>query len=256
MKSSWNRWLPPLVPFVLVLLAWQLYTQFGDVRPYILPSPGAVGLAGWEHRHELGRGAMTTGLAASCGFLCSLGIGFGAALVFSQSTLLRRGVMPYAIFLQTVPMIAIAPLILNWLGPGQPSVITVSVIVSLFPVITSATAGMLAVPADLHSLFDLYGATRWQRIWKLHVPYGVPYFVTGAGTSAGLAVIGAIVGEFFAGNFSGSQGLGFLIPQRILHLKTAEGFAAVLLSTALGLLLYGMVHLARLTLLRRWCRSL
>lgn len=245
--------LPPIGLFILLLVVWQVATAVWEIRPYLLPSPLAVAAALVEQRASLARATWVTGQAAVGGFLLSLLIGGVAAIIFAQFPLIRRGVLPYAIFLQTVPMIAIAPLILNWLGPGQRSVVLISVIVSLFPVMTNATAGLLAVPTEMRDLFRLHRATAWQTLWKLNIPFAVPYIVTGARTSAGLAVLGAIVGEFFAGNFSGSQGLGFVIPQRILNLRTDEGFAAVLLSTALGLLLYGTVGLARNTVLRRWC---
>ncbi|MFP6673834.1 MAG: ABC transporter permease, partial [Pirellulaceae bacterium] len=209
-QSILGRWLPPLGLFLLILMGWQALTSFGDIKPYLLPSPLAVARAGWVDGWTLLRAAYVTGQAALGGFLLSLVIGYSSAILFAQFPLARRGVLPYAVFLQTVPMIAIAPLIITWLGPGQQSVVLISLIVSLFPIITTATSGLLSVTDELHDLFELYGASSWQRLIKLSVPQSMPYVVAGAKTSAGLAVIGAIVGEFFAGNFSGSQGLGFV----------------------------------------------
>lgn len=248
-------WLPPVALFLCLVGIWQLVTVLFEIKPYLLPSPVQVFKAGTANAAPLLSATLITAQAALCGFGLSLVLGCSASACFAQFPLVRRGVLPYAILLQTVPMIAIAPLILNWLGPGQRSVIVISLIVSLFPIVTNTTAGLLAVPIELRELFQLYGATRWQTMFKLSVPHAVPYIVTGARISAGLAVLGAIVGEFFAGNFSGSQGLGFVIPQRILHLRTAEGFAAVILSTLLGLLIYGLVGFVRNTVLRRWCPS-
>jgi NitT/TauT family transport system permease protein len=247
-------WLPPIGLFLFLVVIWQSATMLFEIKSYLLPSPIEVLQAGISDAEALLRSTLVTAQAALCGFGLSLLVGCSASACFAQFPLVRRGVLPYAILLQTVPMIAIAPLILNWLGPGQQSVIVISLIVSLFPIITNATAGLLAVPSEMRDLFQLHQTTRWQTMFKLNVPHAVPYIVTGARISAGLAVLGAIVGEFFAGNFSGSQGLGFVIPQRISHLRTAEGFAAVALSTMLGLLIYGLVGLVRNTVLRPWCQ--
>ena len=246
-------WLgPPLVLFLLVLLAWQGATQGLRVPAYLVPSPAQVAGVAWENRAALGGAMLLTGAAALGGFAASLAAGFLAALAFSQSALVRRSCYPYAIFLQTVPIVAVAPLIVTWFGFGFRSVVLVSAIIGLFPIVTNGTTGLLAVDPRLLELFQLYRAPRLQVLWKLRLPHAIPYLITGARTSSGLSVIGAIVGEFFVG-FSGStHGLGYLILLTSGQLKTDYLFASVLACTTLGLVVFGVVNAAAWAVLRRW----
>ena len=151
-----RAWLPPVVLFLLIIALWQVAVVTLEIKPYLLPSPAQVVDAGLADGETLLKAASVTGQAAVCGFIISLLLGCSAAVCFAQFPLIRRGVLPYALLLQTVPMIAIAPLILVWMGPGQRSVVVISVIVSLFPIITNTTAGLLAVPEELRDLFQLY----------------------------------------------------------------------------------------------------
>lgn len=246
--------LPPLVSLLLLALAWQFLVQWSATKAYLLPTPLAVLAAGWSRRVELLHAAWLTGRCAVCGFALSVLIGSLLGLLFAHSALVRRGIYPYAVFLQTVPIVAIAPLIINWLGAGFASVVLVAVIVGVFPVIANVTEGVLSIEPALRELFRLNGASRWQTILKLEVPYAIPNLLTGARTASGLSVIGAIVGEFFAGNSTRAHGLGFLIPQRIQWLRTDEAFAAVFTATFLGILMFAAVSAARQWLLWRWCQ--
>lgn len=242
---------PPLVFSLLVLAVWQAVVVGFDIQPFQLPAPTRVAQAAWEKRAELSQATAMTALAALGGFACSLVVGSLMGIVFSQSRAIARSVYPYAIFLQTVPIVAIAPIIINWFGTGLPSVIVVSFIISLFPVVTNVYAGLISIDGSLLELFQLYNASRWQTLTKLRLPSAVPDLVTGAKISAGLSVIGAIVGEFFAGA-TNLYGLGYLIPQALGKLKMDYGFAAVICSALLGVVVFGLVNLAGATILRRW----
>jgi NitT/TauT family transport system permease protein len=179
-------------------------------------------------------------------------VGTLIGLVFSQSPVIRSSGYPYAIFLQTVPIIAIAPLIVVWFGRGFASVVLVGFIISVFPIITNATAGLTAVDPDLLDFFRLHNASRWQLLWKLRLPNAVPHIITGAKTASGVAVIGAIVGEFFAGMPGQRFGLGYLIRQKSDMLKTDELFAAVVAATLLGVVIFTAVSVVGATILSRW----
>ncbi len=248
--ASWLG--PPVGLFLAVLLCWQLGTTLFKVPVYLFPSPVQVYRAALEHRQELTQALFITGSAAGLGFISSLLAGFVVALAFSQSPLIRRSCYPYAIFLQTVPIVAIAPLIINWFGFGFRSVVIVSFIIGLFPIITNATTGMLAVDQRYLELFEIYNASRWQILWKLRVPNCVPFLVAGAKTSSGLSVIGAIVGEFFVGFGSDSHGLGYYITLASGQLKTDVLFASVLTCTLLGLTVFVLVNVISAVVLRRW----
>ncbi|QDU39158.1 Putative aliphatic sulfonates transport permease protein SsuC [Maioricimonas rarisocia] len=244
--------MPPLLLLLLVLAVWHTLTVALEIESFLLPAPLDVVRAGWGDAALFLKAGFRTGAAAVGGFLASLIVGCVAACLFAQSVWIRRSCYPYAIFLQTVPIVAIAPLIVVWCGYGMQSVILVSFIVSLFPIITSATTGLLSVDPDLLDLFRLYDARRLTVLWKLRLPSAVPYIVSGARTSSGLAVIGAIVGEFFTGYGSSSYGLGYLIMQSSTLLKTDRLFAAVFVSTLLGLAVFGAVSSIGTAILRHW----
>jgi NitT/TauT family transport system permease protein len=247
-----ERLLPPLVLFVVVLGLWKGATVVRDIPAYLLPSPERVWQAAVGEQAELRAASWLTAKGACFGFLLSLMGGTLVACLFSQSRLVRFGCYPYAIFLQTVPIIAIAPLIITWFGFGFFSVVIVTFIISVFPILNSATTGLTSIDADLLDFFRLHDATRWQTLWKLRLPHAVPYIVTGAKTSSGAAVIGAIVGEYFAGFGSGDFGLGYLVFAKASQLKTDELFAVVIASTLLGVAIFGTVSLVGETILSRW----
>ncbi len=233
-------------------LAWHVATVALAIPAFILPSPLEVANAAAANAGRLASATALTAVAAISGFGASLVIGCLIGFAFSQWTIVRTGCYPYAIFLQTVPIVAIAPLIIIWFGTGLQSVILVSFIVSLFPMITNATAGLTTLDRDLVALFRLYGATRGQTLVKLRLPAAVPFVIAGAKTSSGMSVIGAIVGEFFAGYGAERYGLGYLITLTSGQLKTAYLFSAVLCSTALGLVTFGAVSAAGNAVLKRW----
>jgi NitT/TauT family transport system permease protein len=244
--------LPPLVLLAAVILLWDLAVIAFRLPNYYLPRPGRVWLAAQEHAGELAGATGLTAAAALAGFALSVAIGFLVALGFSQSRIVRSSMYPYAIFLQTVPIVAIAPLVILWFGNGFQSVVIVSFVISVFPIITNATTGLTTVPPTLLELFEMYNASRWQTLWKLRVPHSVTYLVTGAKISCGLSVIGAIVGEHFAGFGAKYLGLGYLIFQSAGLLQTDYQFAAVLCSTLLGILIFGAVNVVGSTFLSRW----
>jgi len=250
--SSWFRpaaWWPPLLLLLVVLTGWQTAVWWFDWPVFLVPAPTDVATAVVEDGDRLLAATARTGVAAVAGFAASLLGGVLIAVIFSQSRLVRASCYPYAIFLQTVPIIAIAPLIITWFGTGFASVVLVTLIISLFPIIASTTSGLLNIDEDLLELFRLYRAGRWQVLWKLRLPHAVPYLVTGARTSSGMAVIGAIVGEFFVGHTTTHYGLGYLVLSTSQNLKTAHLFAAVIASALLGIALFGVVTWTGSTLL-------
>ncbi len=236
-----TRALPPLLALVVALSVWQIAIWAFDIPRVLLPSPIDVAVAAARDRMRLALATLRTAAAAISGFGFSLLVGTLISLVFSQSRALRASLFPYAIFLQTVPIIAIAPLIVIWIGEGAAAVVTVSFLISLFPIITNGTTGMLSASVQQHELFRLNQATRWQILRKLQLPSSLPYLVTGARISSGLAVLGAIVGEYFAGAGSQSPGLGYLIFAAKDQFALDTLFAAVFLCTSLGIVIFSLV---------------
>lgn len=162
---------------------------------------------------------------------------------------------PYVILLQTVPIVAIAPLLIIWSGYTFRTVVIVTVIVCLFPIVNGVTTGLLAIDRETADLFRLYGAGRWRTLKSLQIPSAVGHVVLGAKTSAALAVIGAIVAEFFVGNGTKYDGLGTLMTGWQALTKTDALIAALFASALLGLGLFGLVQLISVTLLRRWVQA-
>ncbi|MGB1276618.1 MAG: ABC transporter permease, partial [Nannocystaceae bacterium] len=221
----------PLVVFAAFVGLWQLACTLFSLPVFLVPGPGQVLDAALRQHSLLLTATAWTAAGALSGLFVSLLLGSVIAIAFSQSKLIARSFYPYAIFLQTVPVVALAPLIVIWFGPGFTSVVVVSVMISLFPVITNGTTGLTRIDPQFLELFVLNNATRWQVLTKLRLPGSIPYFVTGVRISSGLSVIGAIVGEFFAGYGSESFGLGYVVIQASGQLKTDLLFAAILAST-------------------------
>lgn len=251
-RSLLRTIVPPLLLLVLVGLIWHVLVRQFDVPRILLPGPLDVLSAAQKNAGKLLQATAQTAFAAVAGFVLSLAVGTLIACVFSQSKIIRTSCYPYAIFLQTVPIVAIAPLIIAWSGYGFRSIVLVSFVISLFPIITNGTAGMLSPDADLLDLFRLHGAGRLQVWLRLRLPSSVPYLLTGARTSSGLAVVGAIVGEFFAGYGAKVFGIGYLLQASQGRLRTEELFAVIGASTLLGIAIFGAVNLTSTTILRRW----
>jgi NitT/TauT family transport system permease protein len=248
----WEVVLPPVAFLAIVVAVWQGATAAWDVRAYLVPSPLRVFEAARDHFAELAMATRTTAAAALVGFAISLGAGTTLGLLFAQSRVIERSIYPYAIFLQTVPIVAIAPLVVVWFGYGFTSVVVVSTILSLFPIITNSTAGLTSVDPQLLELFAVHNASRAAVLFKLRLPNAVPYVITGAKISCGLSVIGAIVGEMFAGHNTDHYGLGYLIQMTTGRGDTAYAFAAVISSTLLSVAVFVTVTAIGATVLTRW----
>ncbi|WP_224241449.1 ABC transporter permease [Hyalangium gracile] len=244
--------LPPLVALVALLALWEGLVRLLGVQAFLLPPPSAVLTTAVHDARELAASAWVTAEAALIGFGLSALVGVLVAVVLASSRLLERALYPYTLFLQTVPIVAIAPLLVLWFGPGQRAVAASAFIVSVFPVIANTLSGVRSLDPALRDMFRLYGARRLATLLKLELPGALPNIFTGLRIASGLAVIGAIVGEFVAGFSEGTAGLGILVLAAYRQLRTDLMFAAVLCAAGLGIVLFGTVSLAGTRLLRRW----
>jgi NitT/TauT family transport system permease protein len=239
--------LPPAATFVLTIAAAELAIRAAHVSSLLLPTPSAVARAAVAYAPTLLPALATTAEAVAIGLSLSIGVGLVVAIALSTSRLVERAFYPYAIFFQIVPIVAIAPLLVIWFGYGMRAVVAAAFIVSVFPVIANALAGLLSVDPALRDLFRLYGASGWARLVKLSLPWALPSVLVGLRIAAGLAVIGAIVGEFVGGG-----GLGVVVLEAMRQQRTDLVFAAVLHAAALGLALFAAVNVASHFALRRW----
>ena len=253
-QGTLRRWLaaaaPPLAVLVVATVALELGVRVFHVREFLLPPPSKVLATILDEGAELWPAAGQTALAAGIGFAASAVFGIVAAVLLSSARWVQRAFYPYAIFFQTVPIIAIAPLLVVWIGYGLKTVAVSAFIVSAFPVVANTLGGLLSTEAALRDLFRLYGAGPLQTMLKLRLPFALPAILTGLRVAAGLAVIGAIVGEFIAGG-----GLGGVIDVSLTQQRVDKVFAGVLLASALGLTLFLLVNLISRFALRHWHAS-
>ena len=227
----------------------EAYVRLAHVPKYLMEPPSAIAGAMISDGSELFSALGWTTLAAVAGFAASVMVGVLLAILLSVSRLIRAAIYPYTIFFQTVPIIAIAPLLVIWVGFGLWPVMVCAFIVSVFPVIVNTLTGLLSTDPMLADTFRLYGASPLATMWKLRLPSALPNIFTGLRVAAGLAVIGTVVAEFIVGQSVEKKGLGVLIVSKD-HLDIV--FAAVVLASLLGLAMFAAVNLAGRVLLRRW----
>jgi NitT/TauT family transport system permease protein len=238
-------------PPILTLLALTVFAEFvvrmDWVKSFIIPAPSSVFASVLNDHEEFLLAFFDTSTSAFLGLVLSFTIGTSIAILLSSSHFLRRAFYPYAIFFQTVPVIAIAPLLVIWFGFGKPTVIASAFIVSIFPIVASTLLGLQSTEPALVDLFKLYSASPRDSLLKLRIPFAMPMIFSGLRIAAGLAVIGAIVGEFIGGG-----GLGSVVDAARTQQRLDKVFAAVLISSLLGLILVGIVDWLSWLALRRW----
>lgn len=250
MGSFLRSFLPALAPLVIITVAAEWIVRQGIVKAYLLPPPTAVVAAISANGPELFGALLKTSAGALIGFFLSAFGGIAIAVFLSSSAVIQRAFYPYAVFFQTVPIIAIAPLLVIWFGYGMKTVIASAFLVSIFPVIANTLTGILSTDPALRDLFRLYGASPLATLFKLRFPAALPQILTGLRVAAGLAVIGAIVGEFIGG-----EGLGSVVDVARTQQRVDKVFAAVLLASLLGLALFGLINLVSYLARRRWHAS-
>jgi NitT/TauT family transport system permease protein len=247
--------LPPVIVLLVAAASLEAYVRWRHVPIYLLPAPSAVLASLHNDGPELYPALGWTAAAALIGFTASALLGILIAAVLSASRLVRRAVYPYALFFQTVPIVAIAPLLVFWLEAGLKSVTVCALIVSIFPVIANTLVGLRSTEPALVDLFRLYGASSLAQFLKLRLPAALPSIFTGLRIAAGLAVIGTVVAEFLVGQLGERAGLGIRIVSSIKYGRTDRVFAAVLLASLLGLAMFAAVNVASYFALRRWHAS-
>jgi NitT/TauT family transport system permease protein len=245
-----------LAVFAALLLVWQVILSVFQVPPYMLPSPWAVGGAVVARFPSLLTSLSITAQESLGGLLASIVVGVLVALFFAQWRWVRKMLYPYTILLQTVPIVAIAPLILNWVGAGTAAVTFIAFIISVAPIIANTTQGLISVDENYVHLFLMYNASPIQRLFKLRLPHAVPSLFVGIRIASGIAVIGAITGELYAGSSRvGVGGLGYSILYAYSQLQTDYLFALVVAAIALGFGFLFVVMFLEWYFLHKWHES-
>jgi NitT/TauT family transport system permease protein len=256
MRQRWLRYLLPLLLGIAVLLAWQWAVGRYEVPVFVLPGPDAIWPAFTENFASLMGSLWVTLRITWLAFAIALAGGLALAIVFSQSRAAEMALYPYAVVLQVTPVLAIAPLILIWIGYDhvERAAVVIALIVAFFPILSNATLGLRSVDPGLVDLFRLYGATRLQTLWRLQLPGALPLILAGMKVSGGLALIGAVVAEFVAGSGT-STGLGWRIIEAGNRLEIPKMFASLGLLSAVGIAnFYALTGLEWLVL-HKWHES-
>jgi NitT/TauT family transport system permease protein len=248
------RVLLPVGVLALGILAWDLVVRLNAIPPYVLPGPGLVFTTMWADRALLLDSLLVTLTTTLEGFALALLGGIGLAVLFNQSRLIEYSLYPYAVILQVTPIVAIAPLLLIYL-PQPLAVLACAWIVAFFPVLANTTLGLNSVDHNLADLFRLYGATRLQVLWELKLPAALPYILGGLQIAGGLSLIGAVVAEIAAGSAGAGSGLAYRIAESGYRLNIPRMFAALLLLSVAGVVIFFALSLLSHLLLRRWHES-
>jgi NitT/TauT family transport system permease protein len=244
----------PVIVAAVGTAAWELVVSLNNIPPYVLPAPSAVFstlIGDWD---VLSQSLATTLLTTLEGFLAASIGGVLLALLFNLSKWLEYSLFPYAVILQVTPVIAIAPLLLIYL-PQQTAVIVCAWIVGFFPVLSNTTLGLNSVDRNLAGLFQLYRASRWQTLLFLKLPSALPYILGGLRIAGGLSLIGAVVAEIAAGTAGAGSGLAYRIAESGYRLNIPRMFAALLLLSLAGIVIYALLALISHLVLRRWHES-
>jgi NitT/TauT family transport system permease protein len=239
-----------------LLVLWQAVVVLNHVPVFILPGPGVVGRAVVERLNSLLQSLWITTEEAAGGLVASIVVGVGVALLFAQWRAVRQLLYPYTILLQTVPIVAIAPLVILWIGAGIPAVMVVTFVICLAPIIANTTQGLISVEENLVHLFVMHKATPAQTLFLLRLPNALPNLFTGIRIAAGISVIGALTGELFAGSTRvGEGGLGYAITYANNQMETSYMFALVLAATVLGFTFFFIVMFLEWLTLHKWHES-
>jgi NitT/TauT family transport system permease protein len=255
-QAKLTRMLLPVVTAVVFVGIWALIARLAFAhRAYLLPSPLATWKAAVNDRQRLWEGTRTTLIESAAGLGIALAIGTLAGVIMAQSRLLARALYPYAVVLQTVPIIAIAPVIVLWFHYGHSSVIAIATIVALFPILSNTYLGLISTDRGQIDLLRVHRAGRLFEFRELRVPAALPNLFAGLRISAGLAVVGTIVGEFLIGQGGPHAGLGVQIVVSEAQLDTALLFAEALMASLVGLVFFLAATVLSYRCLHNWHES-
>jgi len=248
------RFVLPIMLLGLGIVIWELIVSLKGIPPYVLPAPSLVFATLVSDWPILSESLAVTLVTTLEGFVLALIGGVGLALLFNLSRLIEYSLYPYAVILQVTPVVAIAPLLLIYL-PQQAAVLACAWIVAFFPVLANTTLGLNSVDHNLVDLFRLYGASRTQVLWRLKLPSALPYILGGLKIAGGLSLIGAVVAEIAAGAAGAGSGLAYRIAESGYRLNIPRMFAALVLLSVVGILIYFALSFLSHMLLRRWHES-
>lgn len=245
--------LAPFAVGILVLLTWEVLVKITKTPPYLLPSPSLIIKTLIRDWPILFPALLITLKITIVAFITAAVLGLLIAMLMAQSKWVEKSLYPYAVVLQTMPLAAIAPLIIIWLRNNTfAALVLCAWIVAFFPIISNTTFGLNSVDRNLRDLFRLYKASRWQTMLYLRLPTALPYYLSGLRISGGLSLIGAVVAEFVAGSGGNNSGLAYQMLIASYNLEIPRMFAALMMISALGILIFILLSTLSNLLLGQW----
>jgi len=235
--DGWRRFGPPVVLVAALLVGWEVYARASGISPFVLPSPTRVLVALWESRDEAFRHSLPTIVETVVGFAVSIAFAIAAAVAMDRVGIVRRAVEPLLVGSQTIPIVAVAPLVIVWFGFGLVPKILVVVLVTFFPITVALLGGFSSTDAAATDLMRSFGASSWQTFRKLRWPAGLPGLFTGLRISATYAVVAAVIAEYVGA----TDGLGIWMQLSQRSFRTDLVFAAILLTAVLSIGLFAAV---------------
>ncbi len=220
---------------ILALVLWEGAVRMFDIPVYLVPGPLVVVAAFLRDPTGLLLALASTLAVTFAALVAAAAIGAAMAVAMSASRLAQAAIQPWAVILQVTPIVAIAPLIIVWVGDPFASLVVCAMIVAFFPVFANTATGLASAPPELSDLFRLYGGSRWRTLTLLRLPAALPYFLTGLRISGGLALVGAVVAEFVAGSGGFASGLAYRILEAGYRLQIPRMFAALVLLSVAGI---------------------
>jgi NitT/TauT family transport system permease protein len=250
-----GKWLLPLAIMVLAVWLWDRICVWNEIPRYILPRPGVVLATLYTDAGLLFGSLLTTLRITFLGLALAVAGGVGLAVLFAQSKWVEMSFFPFAVILQVTPIVAVFPLINIYVDNQTAKLLLCAWIVAFFPILSNTTLGLNSVDRNLIDLFKLNGATKWQQLWHLRLPAAMPYFLGGLKIAGGLSLIGAVVAEFVAGSSGQSSGLASRIIEAGYRLNAPRLFAALILISFTGIVIFLVLSLVSHLILRRWHES-
>jgi len=250
-----GRWVLPISIMVVAIFFWDRICVWNEIPRYILPRPFEVVKTLFVDAGTLFPALLVTLRITFLSLLLAVVGGVGLAIVFTQSKWVEMSFFPFAVVLQVTPIVAIFPLINIYVDNQTAKLLLCAWIIAFFPILSNTTLGLNSVDRNLLDLFKLNGATRWQTLWLLKLPSAMPYFLGGLRIAGGLALIGAVVAEFVAGTAGQSTGLASRIIEAGYRMNAPRLFAALILISFTGILIFFLMALIAKLSLQRWHES-
>ena len=254
-SREWLQSILPIAVFLLALVGWELMVRSYQIPHYILPAPSLVARTLWDNIGSLMVSWLFTMKITFGALLLAVVGGVLLAMLFALNKWVEVSLFPFAIVLQVTPIVAIAPLILIFINSTTAALLLCAWIVAFFPILSNTMIGLRSADHNLRDLFTLYRASPWQTLRHLLIPSAMPYFIAGLKVAGGLSLIGAVVAEFTAGAAGKETGLASRILEASFRTEIPKMFAALVLVSLTGIVIYLVFNLVSRLVLGSWHES-